>query len=685
MANVTWTGAIDDDASDPKNWSSDPALPGSSDVVIFNSTSGSQGCTLSAMGNVEFQRIYIESTFASAITCGSQTITLTDGVGLISDKAGILDVTSATNFVFETTPDGLNYDNTGATTSAKYVIRFTTDNAFDTNTNGIFNTETSRQNTTFQFNFGSTVSFSLADGVYPNVTFNPSSGTTTLVSSNDYQNYDATTTPKLTKDTDFSYVSMLNLNFSSSANVKVEPLTKTHDDKNKTFEIIGAIQNIGNNTFDWGYSTLRLRPTANSTLPVTGDTSFGVSTSLFTAKYNKLIIEESNGTSYYYKINANTRLNCNELVINGRFYGNSDYGSTNTAEIHTVKPPTINGDWNFQQISDGIYRVRGTDELNPVAYGGTGRRFLTSNNILYGQGSSQVGLDTDFTYDPAEKFLEVEKVKSHIVIQVKNETGSTIPKGAAVYVDDNGTTPLVALACGDTASKMPAIGLVMEQIANNNTGYTAVNGIITIDSSQIEDTLLTADIGKILYVSSTNPGKLTINKPQYSNHLIQNVGNIATISGGNVKVTISNIGRTNDTPNTALHPIFYERSALNTNAYDFRSPTATGATATPNAFPMPFNGRVAAATFLFAGGTITGTATNTIRIRKNGGTSGSDIQDFTFTPSDLTNPTGTNYTLVKTGADVDFDFSAGDILQVRRQSGTTNLYNGQAVLWVKFD
>jgi hypothetical protein len=224
----------------------------------------------------------------------------------------------------------------------------------------------------------------------------------------------------------------------------------------------------------------------------------------------------------------------------------------------------------------------------------------------------------------------------------------------------------------------------MEQIANNNTGYTAVNGIITISSSQIEDTLSDpADIGKVLYVSSTNPGKLTINKPQYSNHLIQNVGNIATISGGNVKVTISNIGRTNDTPNTALHPIFFERSALNTNAYDFRSPTATGATAFPNAFPMPFSGRVVAATFLFAGGTPSGSATNTIRIRKNGGTSGSDIQDFTFTPSDLTQKgTGTNYSLVRTGADVDFDFSAGDILQVRRQSGTTNLYNGQAVLWV---
>ena len=34
---------------------------------------------------------------------------------------------------------------------------------------------------------------------------------------------------------------------------------------------------------------------------------------------------------------------------------------------------------------------------------------------------------------------------------------------------------------------------------------------------------------------------------------------------------------------------------------------------------------------------------------------------------------------------IDFDFNAGDIIQVRRESGTTNLNNGQAILWVKFN
>jgi hypothetical protein len=133
----------------------------------------------------------------------------------------------------------------------------------------------------------------------------------------------------------------------------------------------------------------------------------------------------------------------------------------------------------------------------------------------------------------------------------------------------------------------------------------------------------------------------------------------------------------------ALTPLFFERSALDTNSIDFRVPVAGSGPATPNAYPMPYDGEILAASFLFSGATITGTASNTLRVRKNGGSSGADIEDFTFTPSDLTNPTGTNYTLVKTG--LSLAFNAGDIIQVRRNSGTTDLNNAQAIVWVRYN
>tara|TARA_R100001594_G_C4017531_1_gene258405 strand:- start:64 stop:1347 length:1284 start_codon:yes stop_codon:yes gene_type:complete len=134
----------------------------------------------------------------------------------------------------------------------------------------------------------------------------------------------------------------------------------------------------------------------------------------------------------------------------------------------------------------------------------------------------------------------------------------------------------------------------------------------------------------------------------------------------------------------ALTPMFYERSDLDTNAYDFRVPTVQSSSANPNSYPMPYAGTVLAASFQFAGGTISTTGnSNTIRVRKNGGSSGSDIEDFTFEEGDLTNTNGTNYTLVKTG--LTFTFSAGDILQVKRTAGATDLNRGQALLWVKYN
>ena len=122
---------------------------------------------------------------------------------------------------------------------------------------------------------------------------------------------------------------------------------------------------------------------------------------------------------------------------------------------------------------------------------------------------------------------------------------------------------------------------------------------------------------------------------------------------------------------------------MDTSAVDFRVPTVQSSTANPNSYPMPFGGKVVAASFLFSGSAISTTGnTNTIRVRKNGGSSGGDIQEFTFTEGNLTNTNGTNYTLRRTG--LTFAFDPGDVLQVKRQGGSTDLNNAQAILWVKY-
>ena len=97
---------------------------------------------------------------------------------------------------------------------------------------------------------------------------------------------------------------------------------------------------------------------------------------------------------------------------------------------------------------------------------------------------------------------------------------------------------------------------------------------------------------------------------------------------------------------------------------------------------MPFAGRVLYVSLQFSGGSISGTAANVIRVRRNGGSLGGDIEDVTMTIGDSNwrNTNGTNYTW---HGKVDFEFEAGDVLQVKRQSGSTDLNRGQAILWVQ--
>jgi hypothetical protein len=104
---------------------------------------------------------------------------------------------------------------------------------------------------------------------------------------------------------------------------------------------------------------------------------------------------------------------------------------------------------------------------------------------------------------------------------------------------------------------------------------------------------------------------------------------------------------------------------------------------------MPFAGKVKAMTCIFTGDVASSSTSNVIRIRKNNGSSGSEIKDVTFTPAEFTKPASANggnaATLVKTGSDVELSFSAGDIIMVKRQSGSTDLNNGQVLLWVSYN
>jgi hypothetical protein len=127
---------------------------------------------------------------------------------------------------------------------------------------------------------------------------------------------------------------------------------------------------------------------------------------------------------------------------------------------------------------------------------------------------------------------------------------------------------------------------------------------------------------------------------------------------------------------------FYQRDSVGTNAYDLRLPSASGATSTQAGYPMPADGVIKAVSIASSGTALSGTATQTFRLRINGATSGADIEEFTLTADTMTNPNGNNFTFTKTG--LSLALSAGDSLQISRSAGSLSFGHLNAMVYVDF-
>lgn len=103
-------------------------------------------------------------------------------------------------------------------------------------------------------------------------------------------------------------------------------------------------------------------------------------------------------------------------------------------------------------------------------------------------------------------------------IEVRNETGSSISKGAPVYVTNHQEVfpypPTVALAQANTAATSRCIGLAAHNIENNTNGYVVIEGML--------HTFPTVGFnhGDYLYVSPSVAGGLTNTRPASPNFAV---------------------------------------------------------------------------------------------------------------------------------------------------------------------
>lgn len=125
---------------------------------------------------------------------------------------------------------------------------------------------------------------------------------------------------------------------------------------------------------------------------------------------------------------------------------------------------------------------------------------------------------------------------SRLEIRVRNETGSAIPAGSAVYITgaSNGK-PLVSLAQANAeATSSKTLGLTTTAISTGHNGYAILFG--TLD--KINTLAYTA--GQALWLSPTIAGGLTTTVPTAPNHSVFIGIVISSANNGKIEVRVAN-------------------------------------------------------------------------------------------------------------------------------------------------
>jgi hypothetical protein len=137
---------------------------------------------------------------------------------------------------------------------------------------------------------------------------------------------------------------------------------------------------------------------------------------------------------------------------------------------------------------------------------------LIAQGTTYNPTTPPSYLEGKVWYDSTQKSLSFYNDSSlspvfigeNIVLKVYNNTGSTISKGAPVYIQSGGiyTYPNVALAKADAAATAAVIGLMNADTPTGNFGYVTSAGVITgVNTGGLTE-------GTILYLSPYSAGQL---------------------------------------------------------------------------------------------------------------------------------------------------------------------------------
>jgi predicted RecA/RadA family phage recombinase len=210
---------------------------------------------------------------------------------------------------------------------------------------------------------------------------------------------------------------------------------------------------------------------------------------------------------------------------------NSSASNTITITASTSSTTTV--------LGKGVKGDKG-DTGATGATGPAGSDGADGQGVPVGGAEGQVLVKSSATdYDTAWDYVE------STYLQVENAETTSIPAGTVVYAFGiSGSNITVKKADASNSSTMPAIGVVLEEIASGSAGEIITSGLFNKTISGLSG----INVGDTVYVSET-AGDVTTTKPT-GTALIQNIGVVLKTNGSNIqKMKVSAIDRVNDIPN----------------------------------------------------------------------------------------------------------------------------------------
>ena len=231
-------------------------------------------------------------------------------------------------------------------------------------------------------------------------------------------------------------------------------------------------------------------------------------------------------------------------------------------------------------INLGVTSISGT-YITPAS--GTFQTIQFNTNVEPNLLRGQIGWnDTEGTVNVALTDNTDIHIGQHNFYRVRNETGSVLYKGQAVYatgIHSNGIiTPSLYVANG-SVREVRFIGLILENINNNNNGYAIQFGHVTeIDTrgnvaSNIAVGNETWADGDILYVHPTVSGKLTNVEPKHS---ISTAIILDAASNGKIFVRPTSYGHLNDNHDVNISGVTNGQFLQYNSSTDYWVPSSSG-------------------------------------------------------------------------------------------------------------